>query len=186
MPVSSLVVKRIAAVSTLLLLMVLTTPVAAEPAAQLGPISVLGDEPSQLSLGVGAFNFDLRARSRYDGRAAEAVGELRLGSKWFGIGPLVGLMVNTSGGAMGYAGLYSSFRYRRVIVTPEVAIGAYGRGAGKYLGGGFEFREELSADWQFHNGQRLGIRYAHISNASLARRNPGEQELLLVYTWPLP
>lgn len=179
-------VKRVVLSCGLLSLVSLAPLALADPAARLGPVSILGSESNQLVLGLGAFNFNLRGPARYDARAAEAVGEFRLGAKWHGIGPMAGMMVNTRGGLMGYGGFYTSFRYHHLVITPELALGGYERGSGKYLGGTFQFREEISADWQFHNGQRLGVRFAHISNASVHARNPSEQELLLVYVLPLP
>lgn len=186
MPLIPSLLRRPALGFSLLLLVLMPPQSWAAPAAQLGPVSILGEEPNQLVLGLGAFNFDLRGPARYDARAAEALGEFRFGSKLYGIGPLVGMMVNTRGGLMGYGGFYTSFRYRHLVITPEMALGGYSRGSGKYLGGIFQFRLELSADWQFNDGQRLGVRFAHISNGSIHLRNPSEQELLVVYTLPLP
>ena len=43
----------------------------------------------------------------------------------------------------------------------------------------------LDLAYRFDNGHRLGVRAAHISNASIHERNPGEEELLLTYSFPL-
>jgi hypothetical protein len=39
--------------------------------------------------------------------------------------------------------------------------------------------------YQFDNQARLGLQFAHISNAGLSSHNPGENELLLSYAFPL-
>ena len=49
----------------------------------------------------------------------------------------------------------------------------------------FQFRQSLDLEYRFANGHRLGIRVAHISNASIHNSNPGEEELLLTYSLPL-
>jgi hypothetical protein len=70
-------------------------------------------------------------------------------------------------------------------VTPLLAIGGYGEGSSKDLGGVFQFRQSLDLAYRFANGHRLGIRVAHISNGSIHDSNPGEEELLLTYSLPV-
>lgn len=164
----------------------LTSIVSATPVAKWGSLSIPGNQASRLMLGVGVFDFNHRGPARHNHRAPDFEGQFQLGKKWYGIGPLMGLMVNTEGGYMGYLGLYTRFRYHHLVVTPEFAVGGYQLGSGKYLGGTLEFRPGISVAWRFSNDQRLGVRFAHISNGGLHHRNPSEQELMLTYSLPMP
>jgi lipid A 3-O-deacylase len=146
--------------------------------ARLGPVVVHGNEADNLLLGAGVF--DLR-----DEPSGAGTVEYRFGRKVFVIGPALGLLANTDGGLFGYVGVYSDLSYRNFYVTPLLAIGGYREGSGKDLGGVFQFRQSLDLAYRFANGHRLGIRVAHISNASIHDSNPGEEELLLTYSLPV-
>ena len=64
-------------------------------------------------------------------------------------------------------------------------MGAYHQGNSRDLGGVFQFREMVDLAYRFDNGQRLGVRVAHISNAHIHEYNPGEEEYYLTYAIPL-
>ena len=146
--------------------------------ARLGPIVVHGNGADNLLLGAGVFYL------RDDPSGAGTI-EYRFGRKVFVIGPALGLLANTGGGLFGYVGVYGDLSYRNFYVTPLLAIGGYGEGSSKDLGGVFQFRQSLDLAYRFANRHRLGIRVAHISNASIHNSNPGEEELLLTYSLPL-
>jgi lipid A 3-O-deacylase len=146
--------------------------------AHLGPIVVHGNEADNLLLGAGLF--DLR-----DDTSGAGTVEYRFGRKVFVVGFTLGLMANTAGGMFGYVGVYGDLSYKKLYVTPQLAIGGYGEGNSTDLGGVFQFRESLDLAYRFDNGHRLGIRAAHISNANIHEFNPGEEELLLTYSFPL-
>jgi hypothetical protein len=146
--------------------------------AHLGPIVVHGNEADNLLLGTGVF--DIRDRT-----SAAGTIEYRFGRKVFVAGLSLGLMANTEGGLYGYVGTYGDLSYKRIYVTPQMAMGGYHDGDSANLGGVFQFRESLDLAYRFDNGHRLGVRAAHISNAHLHERNPGEEEILLIYSFPL-
>lgn len=147
--------------------------------ARLGPIVVHGSEADHLSVGAGVFDF-----RRHSAAAAGTV-EYRFGRKLFMIGPALGLMANADGGLFGYAGVYADLSHENFYITPQAGLGGYREGDGPDLGGAFQFRLSLDFAWRFANGHRLGIRAAHISNAYTHDINPGEEELLLMYSFPL-
>jgi lipid A 3-O-deacylase len=151
------------------------------PYFQLGPVVVHGNEADALMLGLGAFD---PFKQSYDGSAAATL-EYRLGRKLFVIGPAIGGMANTDGGLFGYFGLYSDISVGKVYFTPMLALGGYHQGDSKDLGGVFQFRESAELAYRFDNGQRLGFRVAHISNAHIHEYNPGEEEYYLTYAIPL-
>jgi lipid A 3-O-deacylase len=148
------------------------------PFAHLGPIVVHGNEADNLLLGVGRFDI------RRDGPAAGTI-EYRFGRKVFVLGFSLGVMANTNGGLFGYVGTYGDLSYKKIYVTPQMAMGGYHEGAGSDLGGVFQFRLSLDIAYRFDNGHRLGVRGAHISNAGVNDENPGEEELFLTYSVPL-
>ena len=146
--------------------------------AHLGPIVVHGNEADNLMLGAGLFGL------RDDASGAGTV-EYRFGRKVFVAGFALGVMANTDGGLFGYVGAYCDLSYKKLYVTPQLAMGGYGEGSSTNLGGVFQFRESLDLAYRFNNGHRLGIRAAHISNAAIHDINPGEEELLLTYSLPI-
>jgi hypothetical protein len=172
--------------SAIVFMCVLAAPVehalAEEPGttafARLGPLVVHGNEADNLLVGAGAW--DLR-----DETAPAATIEYRFGRKVFVAGFSLGLVANTDGGLFGYAGLYSDWSYGKFYLTPQIAMGGYHEGDSSDLGGIFQFRLSLDLAYRFDNGHRLGVRGGHISNAGVNERNPGEEEVLLTYSFPL-
>lgn len=144
----------------------------------LGGIEFLGNQSSYLGLGAGAFDFS-------DDPSAAGYIEYRHGKKLLFIGPVAGIMANTDGGVFGYGGVYADLKYRNLIITPLITLGGYHQGGSKDLGGTFQFRTGINIAYEFSDGSRLGARLAHISNASIHDRNPGENEIFLTYTLPL-
>ena len=155
---------------------------AADPAttafARLGPLVIHGNEADNLLLGAGVW--DLR-----DERSPAGTIEYRFGRKVFVVGLSLGLVANTKGGLYGYAGIYSDLSIGNFYVTPQLAMGGYHEGNSSDLGGVFEFRQSIDLAYRFANGHRLGVRGAHISNADTQPRNPGEEEVMLTYSFPL-
>lgn len=151
----------------------------AQPAAfSLGGIHLLADGSSYLGFQVGAFDFN------DNDRTAVGYAEYRYGKKLFFIGPVIGIMANTQGGVFGYGGIYADIKFGNWVATPSVTAGGYRQGGSKDLGGIFQFRSSFTLAYQFGWGGRLGVRIAHISNAHIYDKNPGENELLLTYALP--
>lgn len=159
-------------------------PSGGQTAFRIGALRVMGDESGYLSAGLGAFNFTRHGPADGNDVSALARVEARFGPKLFFVGPVLGVMANSDGGVMGYAGMYTDIRYRRLVVTPMIGFGGYARGGSKLLGGIFQFRLSLEVSYEFDNHGRLGVAYAHISNSSIHHRNPSEQELMLTYAAP--
>jgi opacity protein-like surface antigen len=150
----------------------------------LGPFFVAGNSGSYLDLGAGAFNV-----SGYgpNGALGAARIEYRYGHKLFHLGPALGLLVNTKGGVLGYAGAYADLQYEQFNLTPLLAVAGYARGGGEDLGGPFQFRASLELSYTIlPHFTRVGIEVAYVGNAGIERRNPGDNEILLSYAVPLP
>ena len=136
--------------------------------------------PHYLDIGLGLF--DAGWSDRKNVPAARI--ELRIGQKLGFIGPAIGFLANVDDGYFGYGGLYADMAYKKLVITPFLAAGAYEEGSGKDLGGTFQFRTALSLAYQCDNLVRLSLQLAHISNADLHDYNPGEEEIYLGVALP--
>ena len=140
-----------------------------------GAVKVLGDAPSSLNLGLGSFDmFD-------DDDAVAGQIEWRFGDKLGFAGPLAGVVANADGGVFGYVGLYADLAVGRFVISPQTGFGAYERGGSNDLGGVFEFYSALTVGCKLEDRSQLGIRFGHISNGDLHKKNPGTDLLLVQY-----
>lgn len=154
-----------------------------ETFADLGFMEVRGDSESRIAVGAGAFNIFQDGSD--DDTSVGFLGEFRLGEKLWFFGPAVGVTANTDGGVYGYGGIYSDFVFGSVVLTPFVGVGAYSEGNSKDLGGTFQIRSSLEISYEFGNRMRTGLIFAHLSNAGIYDSNPGEEELMLTFSFPL-
>jgi len=100
--------------------------------------------------------------------------------------PMVGVQANSDGGVYGYAGINGDFFLTdNIVLTPNFAVGAYSQGDSKDLGGALEFRSGLELGYQFESQQRVSVAFNHISNAGIYDHNPGEENLMLLYSHPI-
>lgn len=60
----------------------------------------------------------------------------------------------------------------------------YGAGEDTDLGHLFELRSSGGLIWQFADATRIGVHYAHLSNASISLENPGTEMVTLTYQLP--
>jgi len=128
--------------------------------------------------------FDLFKRKSSSRRSAAGRVEFRVGHKIYGIGPALGFLANTDGGAYGYRAVYADLKYHDLVLTPLAGLGAYQEGDGSDLGGVFQFRLALGVSYQFADKSRAGLTLAHVSNAGIHDDNPGEDEIYLTYALP--
>lgn len=111
---------------------------------------------------------------------------LKSPNKYLEFRPLVGLMTTAKGTFYGYLGInFDLLFFRHIHFAPGFAAGYFTPGKGKNLGYPIEFRSGVELAWQFSDWHRLGFHFYHLSNASLGRRNPGEESLVLFYDIPL-
>ena len=158
---------------------VITIAQAAVFALSLGGAAA-AEEPDFLAVSLGAFDMN------DDQTSAEARIEYRSDWRPWLVAPMVGLMTNSDGGVYGYGGLYLDvFLGRRLVITPNFAIGGYAQGGSKDLGSILEFRSGVEIAYRFDNRARLGVAFQHISNASIDDNNPGTESLVLTYAIPL-
>lgn len=139
-----------------------------------------GDDPSFIAFHVGG----------YDVNDNESAGQLNIEFRsgwddWY-VKPFGGVMATTDAALYGYAGIMLDVYFgRRIVFTPNFAVGLYSDGDGKDLGSVIEFRSGVELAYRFDNRTRLGVAFHHISNASIEDINPGTKTLTLVLSLPL-
>jgi len=151
-------------------------------------VALAAPPPDFISFAAGVFDL-LRPRSMTSEFEAEYkfhVKYLKSPFRFLEFRPLVGLMMTARGSGYLYGGLNFDLLFGdHFLIAPGFAAGYYWQGKGKNLGFPLEFRSGVEVAWQFSDWHRLGIHFYHLSNASLSRRNPGEESLVLFYDIPL-
>jgi hypothetical protein len=100
--------------------------------------------------------------------------------------PFIGAFGTSDSAFYGYFGLgLDLFFGRRIVITPNTAVGYFEKGSGKELGNRVEFRSGVEIAYRFDDKSRLGVAIHHLSNASLGDRNPGVENLIVTYALPL-
>ncbi len=122
-----------------------------------------------------------------DGNNALQLGlDYRFEPVYEGLRPAAGVNVTSDGAMYGYSGFFwDVFLTDQWLLTPNFVAGLYGRGDGKDLGSGVEFRSGIELSYQFETGQRAGLQFNHISNAGIGDSNIGAESLLLVFQQPV-
>mgnify|MGYP001262377340 CR=1 FL=1 len=137
-------------------------------------------EPDFIAFSAGVFDLG-KDQTALEGRL-----EYRSGIRLWVFKPFGGVMGTSDGGAYGYAGvLVDVFFGRRMVAALSFAPGAYAKGNGKKLGHELEFRSQLEVAYRFDDRARLGLSLSHMSNASIADKNPGAESLMLTYALPV-
>jgi len=135
--------------------------------------------PALLSLGAGTFDTLRPGR-----RMVQFQAEYKWSASWYGIQPIACVMVTEKGSVYVCAGAcYDIFLGRFFVLTPSFAPGIYFKNGGKDLGYPLEFRSSIALAGEFRNKNRLGLQFYHISNASLGYKNPGEESLVVFYSF---
>ncbi len=159
--------------------------VVAQEVAARPPAPAPGPALSEVALWAGRFDaFETEATN-------EAGLELRYRPFWRGSAPFA-WRLEPAWGAMATdehaAYLWAGFRLelplgRRWRLVPQSGAGLYRHGDDKDLGGPIEFRSGLELDLRVGAAHDLGLVLYHLSNAVLYEHNPGEESLVLIWTW---
>ncbi len=141
--------------------------------------------PDLLSFAVGAFDF---YRDKY--RTFEFAIEYKFRPFWspnphVDLRPLVGIMATAEKSFYTYVGINFDVLFGPILVAPGFAAGVYAPGDGKRLGYPLEFRSGVELAYQFSDYRRMGLHFYHLSNASLGKKNPGEESLVFFYDIPI-
>ncbi len=148
-------------------------------------LPALAQERDALAVGLGAFSveeYDRTIELRLEYQPGLRILEQSLWTGFEGFAPMIGLMANGDGAVFGYGGVQTDIALdERWVVTPAFGIGGYHEGDSRDLGGIFQFHLGLTLAYGFAEGQRLGLTWAHISNAGIHEANPSANSVLLTY-----
>lgn len=113
--------------------------------------------------------------------------EYRVAPRWYGVRPTLGLMTTLQGAMYGYGGIRYEIESKRrpFVFAVGTAIGAYRRGGDVRLGHVLEFRSGFEFGWVVAGGDSVSVGFHHLSNASIARSNPGTEVLSWIYAFRL-
>src|SRR5262249_53983435 len=120
--------------------------------------------------------------------AGEGRAEYQFAHGLFFLHPMVGTFVTTKRGVFAYAGFNLDMHVtKHLVIGPTASMGYYNKGAsgGKDLGGPFEFKTGAHFAYRFKDESRIGFQFDHISNAGIYTKNPGEENILLVISFPI-
>lgn len=144
--------------------------------------------PDYLSFATGAYNL-LQSKWRtweFDMEYKFHLSCLKSPNRYLEFRPLVGALITLRGTTYFYLGLnFDLLFFDHLLFAPGFAAGYFSKGEGRNLGYPIEFRSGVELAWQFSDQSRLGVHFYHLSNASLGKRNPGEESLVLFYDIPL-
>ena len=138
------------------------------------------EELGYVAGGLGAFDF------LHKFTAAEGRLEFRFAPSLFFWHPLVGTYFTNRGSVYTYGGFRLELPIgKHILILPMATVGDYEKGGGKDLGAHIEFKTGAEIDLVFANGVRIGPVFDHVSNAGIGKKNPGEENLLLMVSVPL-
>jgi len=142
---------------------------------------VLANEKNLIYLGSGINNF-----RRPNSRSTEFRLEFKSKySKWL-FHPILGYSMTTKKQIYAYGGVsLDLYPNPYFVIAPNFAAGYYNKGDGKDLGFPLEFRSGIEVAVKFKNQMRLGAHVSHTSNASIGRKNPGLETVILFLAFPL-
>ena len=138
------------------------------------------DDPSLLSVGIGAFD-----PIQDDNQAVDFRLEYRHGGKLWLVKPWVGVEGTSDGAFYGAGGLLADIFLGPIVLTPSLGVGGFAEGDGKDLGHAVEFRSQIEVAYKFADQSRVGVAFSHISNSSLGDKNPGVEVLTVYYSLPV-
>lgn len=137
-------------------------------------------QPAHVYASVGVF--DIGDDEEYASAAFE-LGYIHDYDLFFNVRPMIGVMVNTDGGAFGHIGVSRAIFFTdNFLARLQAGFGAYHEGGSIDLGQVFEFREQVELGYQFDGGDMVSVYFNHLSNAGMGDRNPGVNTIGLSYS----
>ncbi|MBM3207284.1 MAG: acyloxyacyl hydrolase [Chlamydiae bacterium] len=136
------------------------------------------DNPDLLSFGVGIFNIikdPTHVLFQFEYK--------RTFSNFKKARPIFGAFTTEQLSTYFYTGVgYDIFLYKSIVFTPSFCAGIYFPGWGKKLHFPLEYRSSAELAYVLKNKSRIGAQFYHISNASIGKKNPGVEALVVSYS----
>ena len=134
---------------------------------------IVNEKNTEINVYSGMFDFsDDGAKSTLFGFQHQNE-ELKRNSFLGTLSPITGGMLTADNAVYLYTGVQADYDIGLLKLTPSFTPGIYNQGNGKDLGHILEFKSEVQASFNISENTSLGMSYNHISNASLADKNPG-------------
>ena len=137
------------------------------------------DEKTEISLYAGMFDFSDTKQSSglfgFQHLNEELYRESFLGK----LTPITGGWITQNNSVYLYTGAQAEYDMGLFTFKPSFAPGYYNTGDGKDLGSPLEFKTEVQMSLNLPKDSEFGLRYNHISNASLGDKNPGANSYML-------
>ena len=143
--------------------------------------------PARLNLELGAYNV-VRAFSKDSNSASSFALEYQDVPRLpYDIQLVAGILSNTDQDWFWYAGAVKDFDVATsTVLSLGFAPGYYVYGNKSVnLHNGLEFKSQIGLSYELQDKKRIGVSFAHISNASIGEDNPGVEVLSLTYSHPL-
>jgi hypothetical protein len=146
-------------------------------------------DPALISLGIGGTDIlNQQAKAAGDFRLdyRSGISLLPYFEQYVKVKPWVGIETTTRQSVWGGGGIWLDIPIgRHWVLSPNIGVGAYGRGNGKNLGSVFEIRSTFEAGYVFDSGSRITASFGHTSNAGVSKHNPGTEAALISYQIPI-
>lgn len=139
----------------------------------------VAEESSSLAISAGAFDIG-------EEDAAELGLEYRFApiESFYNIIPTVGISANSDGGYWAHTGVrYDINISDNWVLTPHLSLVGYENGGGKDLGHGLLFRTGLEFAYKLNSNSHLGVSIYHLSHAGIGGDNPGQESVILSYSF---
>jgi len=136
-------------------------------------------QPPEVAVSTGVFEI-----FQSDTHSTEFGAEYRFAPRQWDLVPAVGINANSDGGYWAHAGVRYDFALsENWLLTPQLALVGYEDGGGIDLGSGFLFRSGLELGYRLSPSSKLSVTLYHMSNAHLAKNNPGSESLIISYSF---
>ena len=131
----------------------------------------------QLTVGTGIFDI---TKDKY--RTWQIEVDYKAKWQWWQIRPQFGITMTGKGAIYLFGGILFDLHWKKIFFLPSFSAGYYNKGSdGKDLGYPLEFKSGIEFGYTFDDNSRVGLNFYHLSNASLSKRNPGVESLILFY-----
>ena len=137
------------------------------------------EKNTEYSFYTGTFDFS------DEGKATSLIGiqhqneELNRDTFLGNLSPVTGAMFMQNNASYVYTGVQAQYKIGKLNFNPSFTPGLYGQGNGKDLGSVVEFKTELQLTVDMFESSEFGLKYNHISNASIGDKNPGANSYML-------
>lgn len=178
---------KLAFISSALVVGICSQVSAKEQVIEIGNSPITSSKPARINIQVGAYNVVRGLNNSGDAVTLFGVEYQDVPRLPYDIQVVGGALTTTNHDWFVYAGLMKEFNiHKNTALSLSFAPGYYEYGDdGKDLDNALEFKSQIGLSYELACKHRVGMSFAHISNAGLGDRNPGVEILSFNYSVPL-